>query len=70
MLQLIVMAITFPWFVFIGRRVTRLREADRRKDEFLASLAHELRNRLAPIRTGVGSCGWRIPSHNRGRCWR
>jgi signal transduction histidine kinase/CheY-like chemotaxis protein len=53
MLQLLVMAITFPWFVFIGRRVTRLREADRRKDEFLASLAHELRNPLAPIRTGV-----------------
>jgi PAS domain S-box-containing protein len=28
-----------------------LREADRRKDEFLAMLAHELRNPLAPIRT-------------------
>jgi PAS domain S-box-containing protein len=27
-----------------------LREADRRKDEFLATLAHELRNPLAPIR--------------------
>ena len=53
LLQLIVMAVTFPWFVFIGRRVTRLREADRRKDVFLASLAHELRNPLAPIRTGV-----------------
>ncbi len=53
LLQLLVMAVTFPWFVFIGRRVTRLREADRRKDVFLASLAHELRNPLAPIRTGV-----------------
>ena len=31
----------------------RLREADRRKDEFLAILAHELRNPLAPIRTGL-----------------
>ncbi len=31
----------------------RLREADRRKDEFLAMLAHELRNPLAPIRTGL-----------------
>ena len=28
-----------------------LREADRRKDEFLAMLSHELRNPLAPIRT-------------------
>jgi signal transduction histidine kinase/ActR/RegA family two-component response regulator len=31
----------------------QLREADRRKDEFLATLAHELRNPLAPIRTGL-----------------
>ena len=30
-----------------------LQEADRRKDEFLAMLAHELRNPLAPIRTGL-----------------
>ena len=30
-----------------------LREADRRKDEFLATLAHELRNPLAPIRNAV-----------------
>jgi len=28
-------------------------EADRRKDEFLATLAHELRNPLAPIRNGL-----------------
>ncbi|HTC54235.1 MAG TPA: ATP-binding protein [Steroidobacteraceae bacterium] len=30
-----------------------LRETDRRKDEFLAVLAHELRNPLVPIRTGI-----------------
>jgi PAS domain S-box-containing protein len=30
-----------------------LREADRRKNEFLATLAHELRNPLAPIRNGL-----------------
>jgi PAS domain S-box-containing protein len=30
-----------------------LREADRRKDEFIALLAHELRNPLAPLRNGL-----------------
>jgi len=35
------------------RLVAQLREADRRKDEFLATLAHELRNPLAPIRNGL-----------------
>jgi signal transduction histidine kinase len=30
-----------------------LQETDRRKDEFLATLAHELRNPLAPIRNGL-----------------
>ena len=33
----------------IDRRAAELVEADRRKDEFLAMLAHELRNPLAPI---------------------
>jgi PAS domain S-box-containing protein len=31
----------------------QLKEADHRKDEFLATLAHELRNPLAPIRNGL-----------------
>lgn len=34
-----------------------LRLADQRKDEFLATLAHELRNPLAPIRTGLQLLG-------------
>jgi len=32
---------------------SRLQESNRRKDEFLAMLSHELRNPLAPIRTAV-----------------
>jgi PAS domain S-box-containing protein len=41
------------WFADITQRKNQerdLMEADRRKDEFLATLAHELRNPLAPIR--------------------
>jgi len=37
----------------LERRVHELAEGDRRKDEFLAMLAHELRNPLAPIRNAV-----------------
>ncbi|MCG6158150.1 ATP-binding response regulator [Rubinisphaera margarita] len=37
----------------LRRQAEALQEADRRKDEFLAVLAHELRNPLAPIRTGL-----------------
>ena len=36
-----------------GAAEEAMREADRRKDEFLATLAHELRNPLAPIRHAV-----------------
>ncbi|MBA4105223.1 MAG: hybrid sensor histidine kinase/response regulator [Pirellula sp.] len=35
------------------RQVEELQSADRQKNEFLAMLAHELRNPLAPIRNGV-----------------
>ena len=53
-------------------------DADRRKDEFLATLAHELRNPLAPIRNAVHllkarqsrprtTCAWRARS-SIGRC--
>lgn len=37
----------------LARANDALREADRRKDEFLATLAHELRNPLAPIRNSL-----------------
>jgi signal transduction histidine kinase len=38
-----------------GRKLAEisLRDADRKKDEFLATLSHELRNPLAPIRTAI-----------------
>ena len=38
---------------YARERAIELAEADRRKDEFLAMLAHELRNPLAPIRNGI-----------------
>jgi signal transduction histidine kinase len=38
----------------LRRRAEQLTEADRRKDQFLAMLAHELRNPLAAITTAVG----------------
>ncbi len=45
----------------LRHRAEQLAEMDRRKDEFLATLAHELRNPLAPIRNSLHilrmSCG-------------
>jgi PAS domain S-box-containing protein len=41
----------------LSLRAAHLAEADRRKDEFLAMLAHELRNPLAPIRNALHLLG-------------
>lgn len=47
--------VSLMWIALLAlrRREHREREADRRKDEFLATLAHELRNPLAPISNAV-----------------
>ena len=45
------------------RIASALREADRRKDEFLAILAHELRNPLAPLRNALEAM--RLRPHDR-----
>jgi len=37
----------------LQEQATQMQEADRRKDEFLAMLAHELRNPLAPLRNAA-----------------
>ena len=37
----------------LRQQAEALRDADRRKDDFLATLAHELRNPLAPLRHGL-----------------
>ncbi len=42
-----------------------LREADRRKDEFIALLAHELRNPLAPVRSAVEVLRHTTPADHR-----
>jgi PAS domain S-box-containing protein len=39
--------------MIVALDATERKNAERRKDEFLATLAHELRNPLAPIRTGL-----------------
>lgn len=49
--MLIIAVVALMWIALLAlrRREQREREADQRKDEFLATLAHELRNPLAPI---------------------
>jgi len=44
-----------------------LREADRQKDTFLATLSHELRNPLAPIRAGAHIISLSTPADERVR---
>jgi GAF domain-containing protein len=44
-----------------------LRDADRRKDQWVVMLAHELRNPLGPIRTAVQILGGRTPTGRRPR---
>ena len=44
-----------------------LREADRKKDDFIALLAHELRNPLAPIRNGLQVLRLSDDKESRGR---
>src|SRR5262249_18777343 len=46
----------------LRQRAEQLAEADRNKDEFLALLAHELRNPLAPVLHAVQLLGLRGPS--------
>lgn len=46
-----------------ARLYQKVREADRRKDEFLAMLAHELRNPLVPIRSGLDILGMDAGAH-------
>ena len=51
-----------------NRVAEALREADRRKDEFLAILAHELRNPLAPLRNAVEAMR-RVPNDQEALRW-
>ena len=46
----------------LQRANDELRESARRKDEFLATLAHELRNPLAPIANAVEILGLKLPA--------
>jgi PAS domain S-box-containing protein len=49
----------------VKRLEAALREVDRRKDEFLATLSHELRNPLAPIRNALQIINLSTDRHTR-----
>ncbi|MCC2657544.1 MAG: luxQ 3 [Panacagrimonas sp.] len=52
--ELVRLVVSRCWEAVSRARAFRaLRKADQRKDEFIATLAHELRNPLAPLRTGL-----------------
>ncbi len=53
MLMLGVVSLMWIALLALRRREQREREMDRRKDEFIATLAHELRNPLAPISNAI-----------------
>ena len=48
-------------WVATGMDIHGVKEAERKRDEFLATLAHELRNPLAPIRNAVAILGRKGP---------
>ncbi|MBL0427035.1 ATP-binding protein [Ramlibacter alkalitolerans] len=48
------------------RLIEQLQESDRRKDEFIATLSHELRNPLAPLRNGLHLLKLRSPEAGGG----
>src|SRR5689334_13678732 len=48
-------------WVATGMDIDSARQAERKRDEFLATLAHELRNPLAPIRNAVAILGRKGP---------
>jgi len=53
----------------VAQRTSELQEASRRKDEFLAVLAHELRNPLAAIRMAAQSIGMRETTGDEQKKW-
>jgi signal transduction histidine kinase len=48
----------------LAKSTAALREADHKKDEFIAVLSHELRNPLAPLRFGLDILAKQLPEAN------